>query len=153
MLNPLLYENYCPQFNDVQYEQQNNVSQSQETTQEINYVSCYASEYCGNHYIDPIFVYENGFCKVCSDALQNYYIDLQNKNLYQQNYQGQIHQQYQGFDQNYFFQHNAISNWIEKLVDTNAALTLLALSKNNSFSCNNCKNGCYQCKKGKQCKS
>jgi hypothetical protein len=170
MPDHILYENYCPQFHDVQHEQENNFLQSQETTQEINYVSCYASEYCGNHYIDPIFLNENGFCKVCSDALQNYYIHLQNtnsyhprniydpyqQNVYDQNYQRQIqtshiHQQFdQGLDQNYLFNNNAISNWIEKLVDTNAALTLLALSKKKSYSCKNCKNGSSNCKK---CKS
>ena len=159
------FENQVNEFNSTMpadRENENNYNDlSQETTQEINYVSCFASEYCGNHSLDPIFLNENGFCKVCSDALQNYYTQLQNYQLYnsnphlndqkyqgqinqnyQENYQGHINQNYQGqINQNYqndFFQ-NTMSNWIEKLVDTNAALTLLALSKskNNSFSCKN----------------
>ena len=185
MTDYMLYEN------ENENEQENNVSQFydlQETTQEINYVSCNASEYCGNYYLDPVFLNENGFCKVCADALQNYYIHLHTKttnlhqprnfyfndfpyqqNVYDQNYQNHVHrthmhqnyqaeiqtshinqinQQYdQGFN-NDLNKNTAMSNWIEKLVDTNAALTLIALSKSksNPFSCSSsseskCKNG------------
>jgi DNA polymerase III epsilon subunit-like protein len=74
-------------------------------------VPCIAAAMCGNYYMDPLAMTKtSGLCDSCSDALD------------------------------YHYKYGCTTQWIsqisciEKLVQSNAALTLLALSKNNNSS-------------------
>jgi hypothetical protein len=79
-------------------------------------IPCIAAAICGNYYMDPLAMTKtSGLCDSCSDALDYHYTQEQMK----------CH------EMSFSFLMNQTNCIIDKLVQSNAALTLLALSRDN----------------------
>jgi len=77
-------------------------------------IPCIAAAICGNYYMDPLAMTKtSGLCNSCSDALDYHYTQEQSSEM------------------SFSFLTNQTNSIIDKLVQSNAALTLLALSKDN----------------------
>ena len=107
--------------------------------QDMQTIPCIAAAICGNYYMDPLAMTKtSGLCDSCSDALDYHY-----KYMQEQQEQGQEqrqkqeeeqeqHEQYEQYEQkqsNSFLSQTQTNCIIDKLVQSNAALTLLALSR------------------------
>lgn len=95
--------------------------------QDMQTIPCIAAAICGNYYMDPLTMTKtSGLCDSCSDALDYHYKYMQG----QEQEQGQEEQEQQERKQsNSFLTQTQTNCIIDKLVQSNAALTLLALSR------------------------
>lgn len=84
------------------------------------YIPCIAAAVCGNYYVDPLTMTRtSGVCNSCSDVLEYHYYSTfsQTNDRCRCNCSSSL----------------ALANCIDKLVQSNAALTLLALSSSSSL--------------------